>query len=78
MSPLSQRGHVHTLPKAVLAKLEISSLFKAPQRVFEIAPLVPGSPSLDVRPLSPGGTRRSERKKQEGRRMKCREAAVIS
>ena len=28
-----------------------------PQRVFEITPLVPGSPSLDVKPHSPGGTR---------------------
>src|SRR5215472_9126337 len=42
-----------------LAKLRISSLFQAPQRVFEITPLVPGSPSLDVRSRSPGGTRRS-------------------
>jgi hypothetical protein len=30
---------------------------------FVITPLVPGSPSLDVKPHSPGGTRRSERKK---------------
>src|SRR5262249_15471477 len=29
------------------------------QRVFEITPLVPGSPSLDVRSRSPGETRRS-------------------
>ncbi|PYL72115.1 MAG: hypothetical protein DMF26_17405 [Verrucomicrobia bacterium] len=73
MSPLSKfatanpscggRGHVRALPKALLAKLEISSLFKAPQRAFEITPLVPGFPSLDVKPHSPGGTRRSERKK---------------
>src|SRR5215469_13324269 len=27
---------------------------------FVITPLVPGSPSLDVRPHSPGGTRRKE------------------
>jgi len=41
-----------------LAKLPIPCLFQAPQRVFEITPLVPGSPSLDVRPHSPGETRR--------------------
>jgi hypothetical protein len=29
-----------------------------PQRVFEVTPLVPGSPSLDVKPHSPGETRR--------------------
>ena len=29
----------------------------APQRVFEVAPLVPGFPSLDVKPHSPGETR---------------------
>ncbi len=27
---------------------------------FEITPLVPGSPSLDVKPHSPGGTRRTK------------------
>src|SRR4029077_9173648 len=58
MSPLLKRGHVRALQIA-LAKLRIWSLFQAPQRVFEITPLVPGSPSLDVRPHSPGGTRRS-------------------
>jgi hypothetical protein len=31
------------------------------QRVFEITPLVPGSPSLDVRSHSPGETRRQKR-----------------
>src|SRR6266480_4210338 len=41
----------------MLAKSRIRSLFQAPQRVFEITPLVPGSPSLDVRPHSPGETR---------------------
>src|ERR1700730_4228075 len=39
---------------------------------FVITPLVPGSPSLDVRPHSPGVTRQSERKKSELRRTKCR------
>jgi len=29
-----------------------------PQRVFEVAPLVPGFPSLDVKPHSSGETRR--------------------
>jgi hypothetical protein len=29
----------------------------SPQRVFEMAPLVPGFPLLDVKPHSPGGTR---------------------
>src|ERR1700757_1423152 len=46
--------------KRLLAKSRESSLFPAPQRVFEITPLVPGSPSLDVRSRSPGGTRRSK------------------
>src|SRR5215831_18227208 len=46
-------------PNAPLAKSSKPSLFQAPQRVFEITPLVPGSPSLDVRLHSPGGTRRS-------------------
>ena len=32
---------------------------------FVITPLVPGSPSLDVKPHSPGETRQSERKKSE-------------
>jgi hypothetical protein len=40
-----------------LAKLAIPFLLAAPQRVFEATPLVPGSPSLDVKPHSPGGTR---------------------
>ncbi|PYJ17856.1 MAG: hypothetical protein DME96_04615 [Verrucomicrobia bacterium] len=35
-------------------------LIYPPQRVFEITPSVPGSPSLDVKPYSPGGTRRLE------------------
>ena len=48
------------LPEWPLAKSRIWSLFQAPQRVFEITPLVPGSPSLDARPHSPGGTRRSK------------------
>ena len=52
-----------------LAKLPIWSLFNAPQRVFEITPLVPGFPSLDVKPYSPGETRCLERMKAEGRRM---------
>src|SRR5262249_21914372 len=39
-----------------------------------ITPLVPGFPSLDAKLRSPGETRRSERKKQERRRMKCRKA----
>ena len=56
MSPLLKRGHVRALQIAV-AKSRIRSLFQTPQRVFEITPLVPGSPSLDVRPHSPGGTR---------------------
>ena len=43
-----------------------------------VAPLVPGFPSLDAKPRSPGGTRRFERKKSEGRRMKCRQAFDFS
>ncbi|PYJ80175.1 MAG: hypothetical protein DME69_01835 [Verrucomicrobia bacterium] len=35
-------------------------LIYPPQRVFEVAPLVPGFLSLDVKPHSPGGTRRLE------------------
>src|SRR5262245_27452947 len=42
-----------------VAKLRVWALFQAPQRVFEYTPLVPGSPSLDARSRSPGGTRRS-------------------
>jgi hypothetical protein len=49
--------------QTLLAKVLSWRLLDAPQRVFEITPLVPGSPSLDARPHSPGGTRQSERKK---------------
>src|SRR5436309_2570061 len=50
-------------PELLLAKSRIQSLFLAPQRVFEITPLVPGSPSLDARLHSPGGARRQEYRK---------------
>src|ERR1051326_5826142 len=43
--------------QTALAKWRELALFGSPQRVFEITPLVPGSPSLDARPHSPGGTR---------------------
>src|SRR5206468_719431 len=39
---------------------------------FVITPLVPGFPSLDVKPHSPGETRQSERMKVERGRMKNR------
>ena len=52
---LTHRRDAH---QQMLAKCSIHALFQAPQRVFEITPLVPGSPSLDVRSRSPGGTRR--------------------
>src|SRR5207249_12078134 len=39
-------------------KIQFVVLIPVPQRVFEVAPLVPGSPSLDGKPHSPGGTRR--------------------
>ena len=41
---------------------------------LNVAPLVPGFPSLDVKPHSPGETRRFGRKKSEGRSMKGRQA----
>jgi len=44
--------------KCPLAKFNLWCWFLTPQRVFEVAPLVPGSPSLDGKPHSPGGTRR--------------------
>src|ERR1700694_2365936 len=44
--------------KSALAKFSHWCSFPVPQRVFEVAPLVPGSPSLDVKPHSPGETRR--------------------
>jgi hypothetical protein len=46
--------------KRFLAKARVLVFIRGSQRVFEITPLVPGSPSLDVRSRSPGGTRQME------------------
>src|ERR1700675_4227541 len=49
-----------------------NALYSGLAASFVITPLVPGSPSLDVKPHSPGETRHFERKKSEFRRTKCR------
>jgi hypothetical protein len=61
------------------AKVQLQSLFGACKIAdfafipfsaasFVITPLVPGFSSLDVKPHSPGGTRRSERKSKNAER----------
>src|SRR5437763_17177242 len=58
-----RRIYCEAIESMPLAKSPGSSLFLASQRVFEITPLVPGSPSLDARPHAPGETRRQEYRK---------------
>src|SRR5215469_16322443 len=52
------RASKHARAPQLACKIADLVFIPSSQRVFEITPLVPGSPSLDVRSRSPGETRR--------------------
>src|SRR5437879_1653439 len=61
----TQPAFSHAALKSAACKIAEMLFIPRSTASFVITPLVPGLPSLDVKPHSPGETRQSERKKSE-------------